>query len=78
MTAERPAVVQRRRKPPGDRPERADKPGWHDWRRFESEALALAAIVFDMRQARAYEYRLKPDPFAIAPTNPKKNADTSG
>ena len=57
--AVRAAVVQRRRRE-GAMPVAE----WQDWRTYESEASALAAIVIDMRFARIWEYRLKPDPFA--------------
>lgn len=58
---DRSAVVQRRRKPCADFSAKAH---WHDWRTFESEGVALAAVVFDRGLLPAYEYRLKPDAFA--------------
>ena len=67
MQAVRPAIVQRRRRS-GSLPVL----NWQDWRTYESEALGLAAIVIDMRSARIWEYRLKPDPFAIAPAPDSK------
>ena len=60
--SDRPATVQRRRKSLPD-PHGPDV--WQDWRNYENEGLALAAIVIDMRRVKAYEYRIKPDPFAV-------------
>ena len=63
MSAARKAVAQRRRKPLS-----GDSTDWQDWRTYESQTFAQAAIVIDMHLAKLWEYRIKPDPFALLPS----------